>query len=99
MPTESPSGDDDVIAAFMQEFDADADKSAVVRRYSADHPHLAGPLAEYADARRVIQAAPAAGPAPNALRPGEMLGDFRVLRFVAHGGMGEIYEAEQVRLS
>src|SRR5437764_14951658 len=28
-----------------------------------------------------------------------MLGDFRIKRFVAEGGMGEIYEAEQVCLS
>ena len=32
------------------------------------------------------------------LQPGDMLGDFRVKRFLANGGMGEIYEAEQIRL-
>ena len=41
MPTLTSNGDDDIIAAFMQEFDAAADRPAVVRRFSELHPHLA----------------------------------------------------------
>src|SRR5205823_6406430 len=93
MPTLTPNGDDEIIAAFMQEFDAAADKPAVVRQFSDQHPHRAAAFADYASGRSLInQAAVPPGPVPHSLRPGEMLGDFRVLRFVAHGGMGEIYE-------
>jgi serine/threonine protein kinase/WD40 repeat protein len=100
MPTLTPNGDDDVIAAFINEFGAADDRPAVVRRFSEQHPHLATAFADYAGGISVIrQAVQPAGPAPHSLRPGEMLGDFRVVRFVTHGGMGEIYEAEQVRLS
>ncbi len=38
--------------------------------------------------------------APPQLHPGEVLsGRFKILRFVAQGGMGEVYEAEDLRLN
>jgi hypothetical protein len=37
-------------------------------------------------------------PAAEALPPLQQLGDFRILREIGHGGMGVVYEAEQVSL-
>ena len=47
---------------------------------------------------RLEAAAPEPALAPPRLAPGEMLGDFRIKRYVTEGGMGEIYEAEQLTL-
>jgi eukaryotic-like serine/threonine-protein kinase len=38
-------------------------------------------------------------PAVAEIRPGSVVGDFRVVRLVGRGGMGVVYEAEQVSLS
>lgn len=32
------------------------------------------------------------------LQQGDMLGDYRIVRFISRGGMGEVYEAEQINL-
>src|SRR2546430_4596877 len=44
--------------------------------------------------RRDVSEPNPAGPLP----PLEQLGDFRILREIGHGGMGIVYEAEQVSL-
>src|SRR4051812_17783641 len=95
----SDTRNDEVIDAFMREYGAAADPAAVVARYAADHPPLAGAFREFAAmAGRLDAAGPDPDPARR-LRPGEQLGDFRVVRFMTEGGMGEVYEAEQVLLS
>jgi eukaryotic-like serine/threonine-protein kinase len=68
------------------------------------HPELADEIREFfpamaemeqvKDDREGVEAPPARGPLP-AL---ERLGDYRLLREVGHGGMGVVYEAEQVSL-
>src|SRR5262249_6008455 len=81
-------------------FEAAADKAAVVESYCANYPRHAADFRDFAAAdRRMNAAAPEPVEAAPRLSPGELLGDFRVVRFLAHGGMGEIYEAEQVCLS
>ncbi len=38
------------------------------------------------------------GPDPGELRPGDVLGDCRIIRFVGEGGTGEVYLAQDTRL-
>ena len=75
-----------------------------LQEYVDRHPELAEDIREFfptlvemeqaKDDRRHVPEAPAAGPLP-AL---ERLGDFRIIREIGHGGMGVVYEAEQVSL-
>jgi serine/threonine protein kinase len=75
-----------------------------VQEYIDLHPELADDIREFfpamvemeqvKDDRQEVQTPLARGPLP-AL---ERLGDFRILREIGHGGMGVVYEAEQVSL-
>jgi serine/threonine protein kinase len=99
MTTLTPNGEDSVIAAFMQQFEGADDKAAVVRQFADRHPDLGPAFADYAAGHSLLKdAGPGSEPTGQLLRPGETLGDFRVVRLIDKGGMGEIYEAEQVRL-
>jgi hypothetical protein len=72
--------------------------------YIDQHPELADDILEFfpamaemeqvKDDREQVQEPPAAGPLP----PLERLGDFCILREIGRGGMGVVYEAEQVSL-
>src|SRR5256885_3754642 len=72
--------------------------------YINRHPDLADEIREFFPAMAEMEQAKedrdgvsepnAAGPLP----PLERLGDFRIIREIGHGGMGVVYEAEQVSL-
>lgn len=73
----------------------------------AQHPDLAEPLRAYLASLEFLHraalslhsAAKSGGAAPGGDSPKlGQLGDFRIRREIAHGGMGEIYEAVQERL-
>ena len=75
-----------------------------LQEYLDRYPHLAEDIRELFPAMAEIEqvkhdhqeaAAPTAGPPAPAL---QQLGDFRIIREVAKGGMGIVYEAEQVSL-
>src|SRR6266513_2949655 len=72
--------------------------------YIDRHPDLADDIREFFPAmaemeqvkaeRQEVSEPKAAGPLP----PLERLGDYRIIREIGHGGMGVVYEAEQVSL-
>jgi serine/threonine protein kinase/tetratricopeptide (TPR) repeat protein len=75
-----------------------------LQEYIDRHPELADDIRDYFPAlaeieqvkedRQQAQAPEATGPLP----PLERLGDYRILREIGHGGMGVVYEAEQLSL-
>src|SRR5262245_24603437 len=75
-----------------------------VEEYAARHPHLAAEIRELFPA---LAAMGEVGSAPKRTAPHvpcrppgvpEQLGEYRVVREIARGGMGVVYEAEQVAL-
>src|SRR5262249_6289299 len=72
--------------------------------FLARYPELAPVLGECLDALDFLHsAAPqlsqaAGGPAGEELHPTAALGDFRIVRELGRGGMGVVYEAEQLSL-
>ena len=68
--------------------------------YTAAHPDLADEICDLFPALVMMEEIKPAGTEPHisAAGPGatpEQLGDYRILREVARGGMGVVYEAEQ----
>ncbi len=95
-----------VVAALEEYQEALRAGRAVDRDAFLDaHGEVADRLAEFLDALDLIQsvageATPTSGSdiGPSPLGPGEVLGDFRILREVGRGGMGVVYEAEELRI-
>jgi serine/threonine protein kinase/WD40 repeat protein len=93
----APGSEDHVLAQFLQEIDAAADPEAVKRRYYQDYPHLVAELKELLQVReQVDRARPTV--AVEEVKPGDWLGEFRIVRKIGQGGMGVIYEAIQESL-
>ncbi|MBY0528557.1 MAG: protein kinase [Gemmataceae bacterium] len=63
-----------------------------VEDFAQRYPEIAGVLREVLPALQAIRPAPAACPMPS------ILGDYRIVREVGRGGMGIVYEAEQISL-
>src|SRR5262249_12342212 len=83
--------DYDLLARFLQEYEQASDRPTVLGRWSRDFPGLAADLAALVEADQLLgQVRPGTEPVPP-----ERLGDFRILRKIASGGMGVVYEAVQ----
>jgi eukaryotic-like serine/threonine-protein kinase len=86
--------DEEFLLQFQREYEAADDKEAVVRRYCDLRPDLAPRIRVRAKVPPLldISVVPTEEPLP------QRLGDFRVVRRIASGGMGAVYEAWDDRL-
>ena len=95
------SDDDDVHPRVAEILDAYFDKLQAGNAPSVDevlaaHPEHAEELAACLDGIHLVQDA---GPSTaNPIKSDQRLGDFRIIREVGRGGMGVVYEAEQISL-
>jgi serine/threonine protein kinase/WD40 repeat protein len=92
-PFSSPSSKVDVFARFFQELEGAEDKQGVVRKYAAGYPQWSGDFHEEAALEEVVAQSSAAAAEFHADLP-----DFHIIREIARGGMGFVYEAEQLSL-
>jgi serine/threonine protein kinase/Flp pilus assembly protein TadD len=100
--------EDSAVIQAVQEYLAalEAGRKPDRREFLDRYPGIADALAECLDALEFMQtAAPQVQPAADSPQPsseglyaGTPLGDFRIIREIGRGGMGVVYEAEQVSL-
>jgi serine/threonine protein kinase/WD40 repeat protein len=91
-PSTGPDPEEAILAAFVR--DLEERGPSVVAEYSQRYPQLAGEFQALAEMNQVLAGAGAVSE-PQQL---QRLGEFRIVRRLARGGMGEIYEAVQERL-
>ncbi len=99
--------DDPRVVAALEEYLRHRRAGRVPRReeFLGRHGEIAGVLAECIDGLEFIRSAadesassPGEGTPADGVRPATLLGDFRVVREIGRGGMGVVYEAEQLSL-
>ncbi|HTU89245.1 MAG TPA: serine/threonine-protein kinase [Gemmataceae bacterium] len=102
-----PELEDPRVVEALDEFLAALEDGHTPERqtFLAQHPEIAAALAECLEGMDVLhqsnsvrQRTANSGAAAADWQPGIVLGDFRILREVGRGGMGVVYEAEQVSL-
>jgi len=97
-PTTGSDANEDFLARLALALEAARnriEREAVLRQFAGDRPDLADEVRELAG----LEGRLATTPLPvQQLRAGDRLGEFRIVRLIAVGGMGEVYEAEQESL-
>jgi serine/threonine protein kinase len=100
-----PSLDDPRVVEALEEYLADLESGQRPNRqaFLARHAEIAEPLAECLDGMEMLHEASSPSRAGGAAdtadwQPGAALGDFRIVREIGRGGMGVVYEAEQLSL-
>jgi serine/threonine protein kinase len=101
-----PELDDPRVIAALDEYLAalEAGQRPNRQAFLARHAAVADALAECLDGMEALHEAssstqlPAAGLPAGEWQPGTPLGDFRIVREIGRGGMGVVYEAEQLSL-
>src|SRR5690348_15713749 len=103
-----PEAQADTVLELAEEFLARYRKGErpPLREYIARHPELAAEIQEVFPAMAMLENiaissgsschTPSGLPGAGVGQPPRQLGDFRIIRGVGHGGMGIVYEAEQI---
>src|SRR5262245_30128492 len=100
-PNNAPTAEDPRVAAALQEYLAELEAGQQPDRaqYLARNAEIAATLGEALDGLDFVHGALRPRPRGGEAAPvPALLGDFRILREIGRGGMGVVYEAEQVSL-
>lgn len=89
----APNRDEELLGELIRQLSQATNVESVLEEFCQRHPHLEAEARSYPKMQQVLQAVhPTETPHPT------QLGDFRIIRQMARGGMGVIYEAIQERL-
>ena len=89
----APNRDEELLGKLMRQLSQAADVEMVLEEFCRSYPHLEVEARSYPKMQQVLQ-----GVQPTETAHPKQLGDFRIIRQMARGGMGVIYEAIQERL-